>query len=465
MPLLVVAIVAIGARDAAAQGAVGGVYIDPAGMLREASTLSPADLQVKLKVEGAQNELPRNVAAVSTLRKVSLRRLEEFVAQAHQSGKPLAAECRYLAGLSAVKYVFIDPDAGDVVLAGPAEGWEVLPSGDAVGRTSRRPVLQLDDLIVALRWALADKPSGSFLGCSIEPTEQGVKAHAAYLRKLATIDRSQIPQIIRGMEQAMGMQEILVYGVAGSTRFALQMVAADYRLKRIALAHDPSPSKKVPSYLDLAEAAVNGGPQKQHRWWFVGRFDAIRHSADRLAFEFEGPGLRVDTAPTQAKNAPRNAAKPARAATAFAELASKHMDELASKIPAFAELQNLVGLSVAAVLVGKQLQHVEEEIVRPATGDDLSAASTADNCWRPTYFLDAERCPIAGYEVPRQTPPLANVRFVKDRFWMFSISGGVEIDPEAIAAEENLKPAKDGGLSRAREAGLAPAGDSNWWWD
>src|SRR4029077_13788582 len=136
--------------------------------------------------------------------------------------------------------------------------------------------------------------------------------------RLSSTGQSQVPQIVREMEQVMGPQEIHVYGAAGSTRFALQMVAADYRLKRIALAHDPSPSKKVPSYLDLAEPAVTGGPQKQHRWWFVGHFDAIRHSADRLAFEFEGPGLRVDTAPTQPKNAPHNAGKPARAATAFA---------------------------------------------------------------------------------------------------------------------------------------------------
>ncbi len=462
---LALVVLVIGARSASAQGAVGGVYIDPQGMLRESSSLSQADLRLKLALDDAENDVPRNVATASPLRKISLRRLEETVADAHRLGKPLTSEIHFLAGVSAVKYVFIYPEIRDVVLAGPAEGWEILPSGDAVGRTSRRPVLQLDDLIVALRSAFADDPIGSFLGCSIEPTEQGVKAHAAFLRKLSSIDQSQIPQVIRGMEQAMGPQEILVYGVAGSTRFALQMVAADYRLKRIALAHDSSPSRKVPSYLDLAEAAVTGGPQKQHRWWFVGHFDAIRHSADRLAFEFEGPGLRVDTAPTQQKNAPHNAGKPARAATAFAELATKHIEELADQIPAFAELQNLVGLAVAGVLVRRQSQPLEELDVKTAAGDDSPQRPGNDNHWRPTHFLDAGHCLVASYEVPKKTPALANVRFVKDRFWLFSVSGGVEINPEAIAASENLKPAGGEKLSQAREAGKAPVRGGNWWWD
>ena len=98
------------------QGAVGGVYIDPGGMLRESSSLSQANLRLKLHVDGAGEELPRNVAAASALRKVSLRRLEEIVADAHGAGIPLTAEIRFLAGLSAVKYVFFYPETGDVVI-------------------------------------------------------------------------------------------------------------------------------------------------------------------------------------------------------------------------------------------------------------------------------------------------------------------------------------------------------------
>ena len=58
---------------------------------------------------------------------------------------------RYLAGLLRVRYVFYYPDSKDIVLAGPAEGWVPDPAGRIVGITSRRPVVQLQDLVVALR--------------------------------------------------------------------------------------------------------------------------------------------------------------------------------------------------------------------------------------------------------------------------------------------------------------------------
>jgi hypothetical protein len=436
-------------------------------MLRDASSLSEVDLRRKLNADLDKGRASQGISTASPLRKISLKKLEHEVAELNEAGKPIPSEIRLLAGLTAVKHVFFYPGAGDVVLAGPAEGWDQLPTGDVVGVQSRRPVLQLDDLVEALRYAFASKAAGSFLGCSIEPTEQGLKAHAAYVRRLANMDRTQVPQIILGMEQAIGPQDIHVYGASGSSRFALQMIAADYRLKRIALAHDPSPSKEVPSYLDLAEQTVTGGPQRQHRWWFVGHYDAIRHTTDDLAFEFEGAGLKVDTAPAGLnKPAGRNAPKPAKAATAFAELATRHLPELSEQIPAFAELQNLVGLAVAAALVHKQAGALHEENPRiEAVGDEGRRDVERPSRWRPADFLDERRCPIASYETPKQTPALANVRFVKDRFWMFSVSGGVEINPDVLIDDEQLKPAKGEKLAETRRAAVRAAQTANWWWD
>jgi hypothetical protein len=240
------------------------------------------------------------------------------------------------------------------------------------------------------------------------------------------------------------------------------MIAADYRLKRISLAHDPSPSKKVPSYLDLAEKSATGGPQRQHRWWFVGHYDAIRHTADRLAFEFEGNGLKVETAPTQLKQAaPRNAT---RAATMFAELATKHFPELAKSIPSFAELQNLVGLAVAGVLVRQQSEAVPKKNAATA-GAELAAGPAPVERYRPVNFLNEKRCPIARFDAPKQCPALANARYVKDQFWMFSVSGGVEINPEALVRGERLKPALGEKLAETRSKSGAPPDGARWWWD
>lgn len=445
---------------------VGGVYVDPQGMLRETGSLDQSSLREMLR-DAAQREGPsRDVSAKSPLRKISLRRLE--AARLAAAGDPIPADLKFLAGLTQLKFVFLYPETSDVVLAGPAEGWEILEAGDVVGRQSRRPVLQLDDLIVGLRYAFDRQPDLAFLGCSIEPTEQGIKAHTAFVRRIAGFDRTQLPQVVEGMEQAMGPQDVLVYGVPGSTRFALEMIAADYRLKRLALAHDPSPVPKVPSYLDLAEKSITGGPQRQHRWWFVGHYDAIRHTEDRRAFEFEGAGLKVDTAPTQLKSGQRDA-KPTRAATQFAELATRNLPALAERIPAFAELQNLVALAVAAEIIrqgGSTAEDIAEGDGDAAIESEESgaAAPQSHGPWQPEHFLDEEACPIASLQTPRQTPSLANARFVKDQFWLFSISGGVEIDPRRIAAEEHLKPARGRALGDARNAGL-PSPGGRWWWD
>ena len=39
--------------------------------------------------------------------------------------------------------------------------------------------------------------------------------------------------------------------------------------------------------------ATAGAKQPQHRWWFVAEYDAIEHTADRLAYELKGQGVKV----------------------------------------------------------------------------------------------------------------------------------------------------------------------------
>ena len=113
--------------------------IDPDGMLRQTSTLSDVELRAKLQSAMAGAKPSQRVSASSPLRKVSLRRLEQAVAAVREAGEPLPADVRFLAGLNTIKYVLIYPESGDVVLAGPADAWQQLPSGDIVGRRSNRP--------------------------------------------------------------------------------------------------------------------------------------------------------------------------------------------------------------------------------------------------------------------------------------------------------------------------------------
>ena len=440
------------ASEAAAQFAVGGVYIDTKGMLRHTSTLAPDERLELIRAESFDPPGSTDLGANSELRKVSLRRLEARVQELLSADKPLPVDIRYLAGLQRVSHVLFYPEIGDVVVAGPAEGWKQLPTGEVVGIKSNRPALQLDDLLVALRFAFDDTPVASFIGCSIEPTAGGIKNYAAYMRKIGRIDRSRVQQLFAGMEQAMGPQAVKLYGVPGESRFASKLVAADYRLKRIALGHDPSPVKGVTNYLDLAAKRLRPGRQRQHRWWFVGGYDAVFHTADQLAFELDGQGVRVSTAPTAVTAGSGNAKKSksplaSPAARKFAAAMTRNFPQIASKIPIFAELQNLIGLSVAAELIAERHR-------------------VDSHSWKPTTFADKKSCPIQEVPVPTMVPSLANFRLVKNRHWLISISGGVEINPRAMTGRTVRQEAPAKRKLQQTLTGNRPTDNSaRWWWD
>jgi Protein of unknown function (DUF1598) len=450
---------------AAAFAQVGGVYIDAKGMLRQVSRLAQDERLAALQAEAVGKPSSTQLADGSSLRKVSLRRLERLAAAAHKAGKPLPADVRFLAGMTRLQYVFIDPAGDDVILAGPAEGWKQLPTGEVVGAKSGRPVLHLDDLVVALRYAFTEKARPSFIGCSIDPTPEGLRSYAAHLRRIGRIDRTRLRETFAGMERAMGPQAVSLYGVDGSSRFALMLVAADYRLKRLSMGHDPSPVKGVVNYLDLA--ARRGVPrvQPQHRWWFNAEYDAIRHTPDELAFELVGQGVKVateraDLSTKKSPNASRKGALSrnerrqshvAPAARQLTESLTKHFPELAAKVPVFAELQNAIALSVAAELIARR--HFGDESVKPDRG------------WKPSHFLDAQSCPLTKYEVPKTVPSIASWRLVRGRRWLISVSGGVQIAPTQLVERTPKKTARGTALAETRRGLKRPAAKTRWWWD
>ncbi len=448
--LVIVLVCFANVRQLHAQFAVGGIYIDVEGMLKHTSKLTADERLQLLRAESFAPPGSVNLAAFSPLRKVSLRRLEEHVKQLTDDGKPLPADIRYLAGVNQVTHIFFFPEMGDVVIAGPAEGWKQSASGDVLGGKSNRPPLELDDLIVALRYALSDQPVSPFIGCSIDPTANGMKNYATYMRQLGGIDRSRITQVFGGMERAMGPQSVRLFGVPDSSRFALKLLAADYRLKRIALAHDPPPVKGVTNYLDLAVKRLRPGPQRQHRWWFVGEYDAVYHTADNLAFELDGQGVRVATAPTATANNGGKKTKTPQAAPAarqFATSMTRYFDDTAARLPVFAELQNLIGLSVVAELIAERRR------------DD-------EGSWSPREFLNETAYRVATARVPKTVPSLANFRLVKNRHWLISVSGGVEISPRTITgrtARKEAPPKRK--LAETHDANRVPKGAERWWWD
>lgn len=422
---------------------VGGVFIDAKGLLNDATKMTPEE-RIRVFREQPVRPTSEAVAVGHSARRLSLKRLEASVRQHREARTPVPAESQFLAGLVGIDFLIFDLDQQDVILIGPAEDWKRSETGEVVGAQTGRPILQLDDFIEALRFAFAETPIAPFIGCSIDPTPDGLQNHAKFLRGLKGMNRSRLPQIFAGMEQAMGMQQIRVFGVRPDSRFAMKLVAADYRLKRIAMGHDPAPVRGFTNFLDLKARKFKGGPQPQHRWWLVPEFAAIHHSPDGLAFEFVGAGLKVQTAPTSA-----GAASASATAKQFSQTTTKLLPQIAKKLPIFAEVQNLALLSVVAELIAQK----------------AFDPKTAPQTWEANYFLDSNKCQTPTVATPKTVPSISTYRLVKNRHWIISVSGGVEIQPTKLAATDRQSGSPSAKLKSARSTLKTPPDAKVWWWD
>ncbi len=150
-------------------GVVGGISIDADGTVRNASVEERSGWLQEMRRAAA---LPAaDMAAGCELRMVSLSKLQAELQKAIDQDRPIAEEMQYLAGLQRVEYIFVYPESQDIVLAGPAEGWIVREDASVVGKTSGRPVLQLEDLLTALRTSRASQKQP--ISVSIDPTPEG----------------------------------------------------------------------------------------------------------------------------------------------------------------------------------------------------------------------------------------------------------------------------------------------------
>ncbi len=162
--------------------AVGGISINSQGLIENAGV----DVLGRLRTERARlmQQVPADLHAAASLRKVSLRGLEEAFQESLRTNKPLSDDVVLLAGLQDIRYVFVYPEQKDIVLVGFGEGWQLDRNGNFVGITTGKPVLLLDDLLVALRTAATTAQGG--ISCSIDPTPEGIQRLKAYVATLST---------------------------------------------------------------------------------------------------------------------------------------------------------------------------------------------------------------------------------------------------------------------------------------
>ncbi len=415
--------------------AVGGVVVDTSGVIRSATVdeRSAALATARQTIRDAQGDLAHG----TELRMISLARLQAAIVAGEATGAAIPAEMRYLAGLQRVEFVFVYPEQNDIVIAGPAEPWKLRDDGTVVGVQSNRPVVTLDDLVVAFRSVEAARSEG--ITCSIEPTDEG-RARLQNLLKRVSLQAGQNPSAIEpAMREAFGPQLIKLSGVPKDSHYARTLVAADYQMKRIAMGLEQSPVAALPSYLAVAKNQRHTG-NANPRWWMACNYEAMSRTEDKLSWKLAGQGIKTltenDIVTNTGEAIPANQRDPL--AQKWADAMTTNFSPLAEAQPVFGELRNCIDLSVVATLI------VQERLAETA-GCDLS------------HLLGSIKTET--YRVPQTVEPQCS--FVRARAgWMVTASGGVDVNAFEVVANQQAAPELADSHTRA-----AAKDTDRWWWN
>jgi hypothetical protein len=330
---------------------VGGISIDTHGVVANADPESHTLLLREMRANF--NPASPKMAESNELRMISLRGLEAAIADAVQNNQgDLPDEVKYLAGLQRIQYILVYPEINDIILVGPGEGWKIDDNLHVVGSTTGMPVLQLDNLLTALRSVNAPQPQR--ISCSIDPTQQGV---ANYASKLQQLSRAGVrnPRILAPhLKQAMGNQVVSINGVPGSSHFARVMLAADIRMKQIAMEITGHGSKVMPGFISGARNSLTiTNPNINPRWWLACNYKSVATDGQGLAWEIRGQGVKAmtETEVHKGNNGPVKAQQQDPAAQRWADMMTDRYDNLSKTDPVFGELRNIMDMCVAAAII------------------------------------------------------------------------------------------------------------------
>ena len=414
--------------------AVGGISVDPNGIVR---AIEPQVLEsIAAQRKKILRENPPKTGQRCELQKVSLRRIVEGVQQAVTQRELVSPEVLTMGGLERIEYVFVDQEQHDLILAGPSDEVAVDGNGIFVGATSGRPLLLLEDLVVAIRSIDAARMGG--MRCSIDPAPEGIARLQEILSSTKQMPNPQ--EIFRSMEEALGPQQVTVGGVPADTHFAQVLVAADYQMKRIGMGLESSGVAELPSYLSMVPATA--GSTMLPRFWLEARYSPIARDPDELGWRLTGGKMvcLTETDLLVREGMQRGSGRTDKNASRWCERMTACYDELASRKPVFNELKNCVDLAIVAALI-------DSRQLAGRAGLDLS------------LLKDASLVQLSSYEVPKQVPTVAHGMKRGSR-WILSASGGVQFQPWAFL--EKVVEAQDIGSERKLAVASRPESGICW---
>ncbi len=392
---------------------VGGISVDANGVVSgDISKLTEAEISNLAKaISNADPKLDE-----AGMRAVSLKAIESALVEAAKSNKPISPEVQFMAGLTRIEYVVVKPETNDVLLVGPADGWRVNERGAVVSKKTGHPVLMLEDFLVAMR-TVDNARSDYGISVDIRPTAEGMVKYNEISKGLASgrFNSSHAAQI----EEAVGPQPISVTGVPLDSHFAQVLVSADYRLKQLSMGLTKSPIAKFPSVMEMFAQKGGLSATIAPRFWLECNYDAVSRSEDGQVWRISGPGAKALTQETyydkEGKVVEGKAPKKNKTAETWAEMMTKRYEELSDADPIFRELRNIMDMSVIAAIIAKE-NLLEKANLNAAEITQLNSSFTTPVWHNP----DA---------VPSKCVFVGN---------MVSVSGGIQVDSWAVAANQKV---------------------------
>jgi len=415
-------------------GVVGGVSIDAQSVLSRSA--QRIDAETANEISNSLRGADTNIDRVSKLRMVSLKSLDREIKNCIKDGKQIPVEVQFMAGLQRVEFLIVDAENNDLILAGPGEGLKTDEFGNVVGVKSGTPAIHLEDFLTAMR--SADKArTGQGISVSMDPTAEGVRSLQAFYNK-----NQFSPQLVKQVEQAMGEHTITLTGVPKDSRYSQVLVAADHRMKRLAMGLEQSNARNLPSILQMAEKnnarRMSGAP----RMWMECNYESVATDDAETIYELRGQGIKTLTENAMfdkdGKSKVQN--KQNKFAERWANNLTERFEEVSQVEPVFRDLRNLMDLSVVAAIISKnQMLDKMGLKIDSITGDAVQMPS------RP---------------VPSSVPTACSFVNIKGNY-VVTASGGVQVDSWAVAGNTIV----DTDLVKTSAVALAAKDGNKWWWN
>ncbi len=171
-------------------------------------------------------------------------------------------------------------------------------------------------------------------------------------------------------------------------------------------------------------------------------------AADSLGLELVGDVVKlVSENQAVAANGGRAATgKGNKASELFTQGFTKKFSDIAARVPVFAEMRNVIDLSIVAAFINQQDFYAQAD-------------------WRAPTFNDEKALQVETYQTPRQVETVCTAVWKGTRLFT-PVGGGVTIRPRDALATQNVLPDEDGQITKTREAiELKDVPADRWWWD